>query len=113
MPTAKIDSEKQRLEKELAKIQKKIKALQTKKRKPIINSIIKSMREYDISPEEISTAYNRKPIKKSKPDTVKKPVPPKYRNPQTNDTWSGRGKAPRWITEAEAAGTTRESFLIK
>lgn len=113
MPTTNIDSEKQRLEKELAKIQKKIKALHTKKRKPIIASIVKSMHEYDISPDEISTAYNRKSIKKSKPNTVKKPVPPKYRNPETNNTWSGRGKAPRWITEAEAAGTNRETFLIK
>lgn len=113
MHTTNIDSEKQKLEKELAKIQKKIKNLQTKKRKPIITSIVKSMHEYAISLEEVSTAYNSKTTQKLKTNTVKKPVPPKYRNPQTNDTWSGRGKAPRWITEAEAAGTTRKSFLIK
>lgn len=113
MPTTNIDSEKQKLEKELAKIQKKIKALQAKKRKPVITSIVKSMREYDITPDEISTAYNHKANKKIKSNAVKKPVPPKYRNPQTSDTWSGRGKAPRWITEAESAGKSRDDFLIK
>jgi DNA-binding protein H-NS len=36
-----------------------------------------------------------------------KKVPPKYRNPTTGETWTGRGKAPAWI-----AGKTRDSFLI-
>ncbi|TNC70360.1 H-NS family nucleoid-associated regulatory protein [Rubellimicrobium roseum] len=30
---------------------------------------------------------------------------PRYRNPENPDqTWSGRGRRPRWIHEAEAAG---------
>lgn len=39
-------------------------------------------------------------------------VAAKYRNPATGDTWTGRGKSPRWIREAEASGKSRESFLI-
>src|ERR1700757_818071 len=27
-------------------------------------------------------------------------VLPKYRNPQTSETWSGRGKLPRWLVAA-------------
>lgn len=34
-------------------------------------------------------------------------VAPKYRDPSTGATWTGRGKAPRWI-----AGSDREKFLI-
>lgn len=34
-------------------------------------------------------------------------VAPKYRNPETGDTWTGRGRAPLWI-----AGQDREQFLI-
>lgn len=30
-------------------------------------------------------------------------VPPKYRNPQTGETWTGRGKAPRWIQDKDRA----------
>jgi len=29
------------------------------------------------------------------------PVAPKYRNPETGETWSGRGRAPRWIKDQD------------
>ena len=35
-------------------------------------------------------------------------VAPKYRNPATGETWTGRGKPPKWIQ-----GQSRDSFLIK
>jgi DNA-binding protein H-NS len=35
-------------------------------------------------------------------------VAPKYRDPDSGSTWSGRGKPPRWI-----AGLDREKFLIQ
>lgn len=34
-------------------------------------------------------------------------VKPKYRDPKTGATWSGRGRAPRWIN-----GKDREAFRI-
>jgi DNA-binding protein H-NS len=38
---------------------------------------------------------------------------PKYRNPQTPfETWSGRGKQPRWLTAAIKAGRKIEDFRI-
>lgn len=36
----------------------------------------------------------------------------KYRDEQGN-TWTGRGKTPRWLADAEKAGANREQFLIK
>ncbi len=40
-------------------------------------------------------------------------VPPKYRNPaNTQETWTGRGKQPRWLAELTAAGKKVEDFLI-
>ncbi|WP_233874799.1 H-NS histone family protein [Paraburkholderia adhaesiva] len=35
------------------------------------------------------------------------PVPPKYRDPKSGATWSGRGRAPSWI-----AGKDRAKFAI-
>ena len=46
-----------KIEKEINKLQKKAEVLQTKRRKPVIASIITSMREYDITPEEIAAAF--------------------------------------------------------
>ena len=50
--------------------------------------------------------------KKAKPAKARKPVAAKYRNAETGDTWSGRGKAPRWLAALEAAGRRREEFAI-
>ena len=37
---------------------------------------------------------------------------PKYRNPQTSETWSGRGKQPRWLAAALKTGRKIEDFKI-
>jgi DNA-binding protein H-NS len=39
-------------------------------------------------------------------------VLPKYRNPQTFETWSGRGKRPRWLVAAMKSGHKIEEFKI-
>ena len=40
-------------------------------------------------------------------------VPPKYRNPaNTEETWTGRGKQPRWMVREIEAGKKVEDFLI-
>src|SRR3954454_2719848 len=39
-------------------------------------------------------------------------VLPKYRNPQTSETWSGRGKRPRWLVAAMKSGRRIEDFRI-
>jgi DNA-binding protein H-NS len=39
-------------------------------------------------------------------------VLPKYRNPQTSETWSGRGKLPRWLVAAMKSGRKKEEFRI-
>ncbi|WP_024891396.1 H-NS family nucleoid-associated regulatory protein [Luteimonas huabeiensis] len=41
-------------------------------------------------------------------------VPPKYRNPANKaETWTGRGKHPRWLAAELAKGKKIEDFLIK
>lgn len=41
-------------------------------------------------------------------------VPPKYRNPaKASETWTGRGKQPRWLAELVKKGKKPEDFLIK
>jgi DNA-binding protein H-NS len=40
------------------------------------------------------------------------PTGVKYRNPKTGETWSGRGRPARWITELEAKGQNREKFAV-
>ena len=35
-----------------------------------------------------------------------KPVAPKYRDPETGATWSGRGRTPRWMAGKDPAQFT-------
>jgi DNA-binding protein H-NS len=39
-------------------------------------------------------------------------VAPKYRNPKTGETWSGRGAMAGWMAAAVKAGKKRDHFLI-
>lgn len=39
-------------------------------------------------------------------------VAPKYRNPASGETWSGRGLKPRWLASALESGKTLEDFTI-
>jgi DNA-binding protein H-NS len=40
-------------------------------------------------------------------------VAPKYRDNATGDTWTGRGKSPKWLAAKLAGGASKEQFLIK
>ena len=48
----------------------------------------------------------------TKPRQARGKVAIKYRDDKGN-AWTGRGKTPRWMVEAEKSGKTRESFKIK
>lgn len=40
-------------------------------------------------------------------------VEPKYRNPQnSNETWTGRGRRPKWFETALASGANSDDLLI-
>lgn len=40
-------------------------------------------------------------------------VAPKYQDPDSAKTWTGRGKSPAWLATQVAAGRTKEDFLIR
>jgi len=116
-------SQQAKIQKEIERLNKQAQLLQSKQRKPVIASILRSMKEYNITPEEISAAFGKPSIKTRqtaaskapkavKASGTKKPVAPKYRHPTTSATWTGRGKAPLWIVEAEKNGQPRQQFLI-
>jgi DNA-binding protein H-NS len=55
--------------------------------------------EYGLTVQDVFTGRSGKSTKSQK-------VAPKYRDPSTGNTWTGRGKAPVWI------GNDRDRFLI-
>jgi DNA-binding protein H-NS len=62
------------------------------------------------SPKDKKSPGEKKAASKSTKKSAS-PVPVKYRD-ETGNTWTGRGKTPRWLAEAKKAGQARESFKI-
>ena len=50
--------------------------------------------------------------KAAKSQTPRTTTTPKYRDPETGATWSGRGYPAKWITDYEAKGRKREEFAV-
>lgn len=73
-------------------------------RKSEISGAIQKAREiiseFDLTVDDIFGARTKKA------QTAK--VAPKYKNPETGETWTGRGKPPKWIAGKE----DRTIFLI-
>jgi DNA-binding protein H-NS len=86
--SVKLNSEKRELEKRLAQLRK----------------------EREILPDKAVEGQ----LEDSSPERRKYPrVLPKYQNPDVPaETWSGRGKRPRWLTAALQTGHTIEDFFI-
>ena len=51
--------------------------------------------EYDLTQEDVFPS--------SKPKATRQAVAPKYRDPATGATWTGRGKPPLWIADKDRA----------
>ena len=79
-----------------------------RKRIKVIRAIVKQMRANDITLKELGGALGDKQTKKT---TKRKKVAVKYRD-KAGNTWTGRGRAPRWIVAAEKAGKRREQFAV-
>lgn len=70
-----------------------------------ITKVREIVNEFGLSADDV---FGRGQIKGRGPSKAKgQSVPPKYRDPQTGSTWTGRGKAPKWIQ-----GKDREQFTI-
>ena len=70
----------------------------------VIEEIRGKIAEYGLTAQDLgfaAAARRGRPPKKA-------PLPPKYQDPKSGNTWSGRGKPPKWI-----AGKNRERFLIE
>lgn len=70
----------------------------------VVAEIQARMKEYGISIDDLKGG-----AKKAKSRGA---VAAKYRNPATGESWSGRGRAPRWLADEQAKGRARDEFLV-
>ena len=102
------------LKAKIAQLQKQLTAAQNNKA-PAIKKVKALMKKLGVTVADLTipTAAPSKQRKKSgyrRPSTGRT-VPVKYEDGKGH-SWSGRGKTPRWLVEAEAAGASRDQFLV-
>lgn len=87
-----------------AQVTKAIATFVDRKKKQALAELEEKAREHGFSLSELTGSA---PVRKRTPATVK------YANPaNAADTWSGRGRKPRWFEEAIAGGKKPEDLLI-
>jgi len=89
-----------------ADVDKAISTLADRERKKALEAAERAAAEHGFSLADLTGAVITGKRGKSK-------SPAKYRNPaDPTQTWSGRGRKPRWINEAAAAGRDLSEFEI-
>lgn len=94
-----------------AALEKQIADAQRSARADAIAKVKSLMSEYGLSMADLSPKGSGMPAAPKAEGTTKK-VAPKYRDPNTGKTWTGRGLKPTWLQEALAAGKSIEEFTI-
>lgn len=88
------------------KLEKQIEEAKSREYAEVLNEIKQKMTDYGITLAELGGGRAAKGVKAG--GRPRAGVAPKYRDPDSGSTWSGRGKPPRWI-----AGLDRDKFLIQ
>ncbi len=103
-------SQREKLDSQIQALMQREKSEGIAKAKKIIDEF--GLTASDLFGRKVSAGKRGRPAKKAaiKKRVGKKrgKVAPKYKNPATGETWTGRGKAPKWI-----AGKDRSKFAIK
>jgi DNA-binding protein H-NS len=68
---------------------------------------------FEVSLTKVGERPRRRSAEAGDGEDRRRDVSPKYRNPDNaSETWSGRGRKPRWLEERLSGGAPLEDFLI-
>jgi DNA-binding protein H-NS len=116
------------LQAQLADLTKKVQEAKKNEYGAAVKEIVAKIKAFEIPLKEIEAALNDAPSKArrgrppktqgasspkvaAKAKKEKKPVAIKYQDGNGN-TWTGRGRTPKWVTAAIENGVTLESFQV-
>jgi DNA-binding protein H-NS len=91
------------LKDQLQEMQGKLEAARKREFDAVLLSVRRTVAEYGITERDI---FGRQKLDGGRDNRFGRVIA-KYRNPETGETWTGRGRPPRWI-----AGRHYDSFLI-
>lgn len=92
-----------------ATLEKQIAETQRQERSEAVAKIKSLMAEYGLTAADIT---GKAPAAPRNVAGAGKKVAPKYRDPDTGETWTGRGLQPKWLKNALASGKALSDFAI-
>ena len=81
------------------------------KRAQIIAGIRETIQAYELSAADLGFA-GKTSLKQRAVGDKRNVVAPKYQDPDSGKTWTGRGKSPAWLSAQLAAGREKQEFLL-
>lgn len=90
-----------------AELDKQIEMAQRAERSEAIAKVKEIMATHGLTLADLSGRAAAKPDK-----GAARKVAAKYRDPETGNTWSGRGLQPKWLRNALAAGRSLADFAV-
>lgn len=90
-----------------AELEKSMQAAKRAAQKDALAQIVQVAKDHDLTAEDIANAMKGKAKRSSKPKAE-----PKYKDPNSDATWTGKGRKPNWFVEAEEAGVDTDTMLI-
>lgn len=100
--------ELEKIQLQIAELQKKAQEIAQANRIPVLEDVKNKIKLYGFTPEELGFQVEAKP--NAMAEKKKKVVAVKYR--LGNNTWTGRGKKPKWVEEYLAAGKALDDILV-
>jgi len=107
MATIKI-TKLQELENQLATVQEAYEEELAKEKSNAIAQVLDLVKRFKLEPADLGLSAYRASETKTKRAAAK----PKYKIPNSTNTWTGRGKPPKAIADYEANGGKRANLLI-
>lgn len=84
---------------------------QRAERERAVAQVRELMAQFGLTMADIGGSPRPAPLRHGKTQAPSK-VAPKYRHPDTGDTWSGRGLQPKWLKAALADGRSLSDFAL-
>ena len=84
------------------KIEKQIEEARAREVAQVIAEVKQKIQEYELTAKDlglVATDGRRR--------AARAQIAPKYMNPATGETWSGRGRAPKWVCVSAVRGVMR------
>lgn len=94
-----IEQERAKIKEQLTELDKKEAAILKEERPTIITRINAEIARYKIKSRDLQFEPESQISQQKTGNSSKKAVPAKYKNPRTDETWSGRGTRPNWVPQ--------------